>query len=242
VFADRPRVLVTGSRTWPDPARVHAALDTARERWPDMLVVHGACPRGADAMAHAWCLTAGVPVLCWPADWSRYGRAAGMRRNAAMVAEGAVVCLAFIHHNSRGASHCAGLAEAAGIPVRRYTTSPTSDGLIWWSAPSGTVGLVVAAGRVVDCPPYAARWALGADARVLWRRGARTPGVTLAWVPDPPAGSGGGAATSATSATGQVRAGFSCRGCREPAATSATNPRHDHHTGNAPHQPEGESR
>lgn len=120
MITHRPRVLVTGSRTWPDPGVVRNALEAARDRWPDLLVVHGACPRGADAIAHAWCLAAGVPVLCWPADWSRYGRAAGMRRNAAMVAAGATVCLAFIHHASRGATGCADLAERAGIPLRRY--------------------------------------------------------------------------------------------------------------------------
>jgi len=48
------------------------------------------------------------------------GRAAGFQHNAAMVAAGATVCLAFIRNGSRGASHTTALAEAAGIPTRRY--------------------------------------------------------------------------------------------------------------------------
>lgn len=122
--ADLPeRVLVTGSRTWSDVATVHAALTTAASIHPGMVVVHGACPRGADAITDAWCRTHHVPVERWPADWTR-GRSAGPARNAAMVAAGACECLAFIHHDSPGATGCAVLAEQAGIPVRRYRQQP----------------------------------------------------------------------------------------------------------------------
>lgn len=59
----------------------------------------------------------------------------------------------------------------------------TADGIIWHSTPKATVGLVVRDGVVVDCPPYARRWAQGADARALWRAAARR-GVDLEWIPN----------------------------------------------------------
>lgn len=59
----------------------------------------------------------------------------------------------------------------------------TANGLIWCSTRTATVGLIVAVGRVVDCPPYARRWAFGHDARTVWREQART-GADLVWLPD----------------------------------------------------------
>ena len=113
-------MLVTGSRAWTDEAAIAAALRQQRGDGTAVLV-SGACPRGADAMAERLWARWGGQVERHPADWAS-GRDAGMRRNAAMVALGADVCLAFIRDHSPGASHTARLAEQAGIPVRRYTS------------------------------------------------------------------------------------------------------------------------
>lgn len=128
---DKPyRVLVTGSREWPTPDTVWAALNdchvealTTDRR---LVVVHGACPRGADAHAADWCknanqFTDSATEEAHPANWQLEGKRAGFIRNARMVNLGADVCLAFIKDGSRGASHTARLAEEAGIPVRRWT-------------------------------------------------------------------------------------------------------------------------
>lgn len=119
----RPRrLLLTGSRTWTDAWLIASAL----EHWLGALgdhtvLVHGACPTGADAIAHRlWHTQAGLPVETHPADWAAHGRRAGFIRNAAMVRAGADACLAFVVGGSRGASMSANLAERAGIPVQRF--------------------------------------------------------------------------------------------------------------------------
>jgi hypothetical protein len=90
------RLLVTGSRTWHDVRVIEQALAVILDRHPEgVLLVHGACPRGADAIAAAYAArTPGYRTEVHPADWDRYGRAAGYRRNAEMIALGADGCAA----------------------------------------------------------------------------------------------------------------------------------------------------
>jgi hypothetical protein len=100
------RVLITESRTWKDLPTIRGAL---REVWGDgtAVLVSGACPHGADSLAeHVWRQWGGH-VQRHPADWARYGRSAGFRRDTEMVTTGAEICLAFIRDGSAGATHTA---------------------------------------------------------------------------------------------------------------------------------------
>lgn len=125
-----PRILVTGSRAWTDGGLIARALFGAVESLSDregrIVLVHGGA-RGADSIAHQIWLRGFwrqrmIPAdlaqpEVHPADWVRYGRAAGHRRNAEMVALGADICLAFPLGDSPGTRGCVALAEKAGIPV-----------------------------------------------------------------------------------------------------------------------------
>lgn len=136
------RVLVTGSRDWEAWELVCNQLRQLADEHPGLVIVHGACPTGADAAANWWCRyygdRHGATVERHPADWATWGRTAGFRRNAEMVEAGANQCLAFVNacsipachrpqpHGSHGATHCARLAEALGIPTTWHTPWATT--------------------------------------------------------------------------------------------------------------------
>lgn len=77
------RLLIAGSRDWQDETQIRQALEHAH---PTVLI-HGAA-RGADSIAARLAYAMGIEALAFPADWGRYGRAAGPLRNQRMLDEG----------------------------------------------------------------------------------------------------------------------------------------------------------
>ena len=82
------RVLVFGGRTYRDTGLLWAVLDALHARYGVSRVVHGGA-RGADALGASWGRSRCLDVMCFPADWSTFGRGAGHRRNADMLRVGA---------------------------------------------------------------------------------------------------------------------------------------------------------
>lgn len=112
------RILVTGSRSWENELTISRALRAAHYYLPgqNRVLVHGACPRGADAIAdrlvrdlYQW------EIEHRPADWDRFGNAAGPIRNQEMVQSGVDLCLAFWKGRSVGTGITIRLAGEAGV-------------------------------------------------------------------------------------------------------------------------------
>lgn len=120
------RVLITGSRDWEGLAaenRVYRVLDAvqalAYQLGQPLVLVHGDCPTGADQCADRWGRRRepGVTVEPHPADWTKYGKAAGPIRNKIMVELGADMCIGFLKDGSDGTSGTLKLAEHENIPT-----------------------------------------------------------------------------------------------------------------------------
>lgn len=116
---DETRILVCGSRNWDNPHPIREAIRFCVDSIEGKLVViHGAAP-GADRIAGAAAKAKGVDVWEFPADWEKDGKAAGPKRNAAMIAlkPHVVLCFSMTHPVSPGSADTCRRATEAGIPI-----------------------------------------------------------------------------------------------------------------------------
>lgn len=100
-----------------------------------IIVTGGA--RGIDTVANRMAICWGLPTEVYPADWGRYGFAAGPRRNIEM-AEIADGLLAIWDGKSRGTDHMINTAVAKKMDVVQVTPDYKRvengwDGVIIWS-------------------------------------------------------------------------------------------------------------
>src|SRR5258706_16173814 len=117
------KVLVCGDRNWSDSYAVSRELDALKTAYPDLVIIEG-CARGADSMAEDWAAYHGVETHHHPADWEKFGKAAGPIRNREMLTEKPDFVIAF-HSNlpmSKGTKHMVNIARRAGIPTEVYET------------------------------------------------------------------------------------------------------------------------
>jgi Protein of unknown function (DUF2493). len=115
-------VLVCGSRDWAEPEFLWRVLDAHHRAKPITLLIEGEAP-GADTMARQWAEDRGVPFAPYPANWDKFGKAAGPIRNAEMLASGKPqLVIAFAHDldKSRGTRDMVTKARAAGVHIKHY--------------------------------------------------------------------------------------------------------------------------
>jgi hypothetical protein len=111
------KVIIAGSRGVLDDNLVEEAV--RRAGFPITEVVSGTA-RGVDQLGERWAARHGIPVRRFPADWNRYGRSAGIRRNEQMLvyvhaaSEGGAL-IAIWDGRSRGTRHTIEAAARMGV-------------------------------------------------------------------------------------------------------------------------------
>lgn len=111
------KVIVCGGRDFRSPAQVWRELDRLHAEHKFSAFMHGGA-KGVDAFAREWAIRQpSIELFICKADWDRYGRSAGPKRNARMLEWHPDLVVAF--PGGRGTANMVSQAEAAGVKVHR---------------------------------------------------------------------------------------------------------------------------
>ena len=115
------RLLVCGDRNWKD----YSAILNRIENLDPEIIIEGEA-RGADSMARKVAEELDIAILKFPAQWDKYGKAAGPIRNQQMLIEGKPDYVLAFHDDikhSKGTKDMVNRARKTSIPTEVWTHS-----------------------------------------------------------------------------------------------------------------------
>jgi hypothetical protein len=113
---DRLIVIIAGSRRFIGKSAYSLVAEAVVESGFDITEVVSGTARGIDNIGEEWARNNNVPVRQFPAQWGKYGRVAGLKRNEAMAkySEGLI---AIWDGESRGTENMINTAKVNGLQV-----------------------------------------------------------------------------------------------------------------------------
>ena len=109
------KVIIAGSRDLGTQSQVTSAIVNSSWEKEITEIVSGTA-KGVDRMGEEFGRTYNIKVMQFPANWGRYGKSAGYRRNQQM-AEYADVLIAIWDGKSKGTKHMIDIMYRLGKPV-----------------------------------------------------------------------------------------------------------------------------
>jgi hypothetical protein len=109
------KVIIAGGRNFNNYDVLRQNCDKVLSLQEDVEIVSGTA-NGADKLGERYAQEKGLLVKQFPADWEKYGRGAGYKRNEEM-AKYADVLIAFWDGKSRGTKHMIDLAKKYELKV-----------------------------------------------------------------------------------------------------------------------------
>lgn len=124
-MVDTTYCIVCGGRHFDDEELLTKTLDKYyKKKGNGHLKIVSGHASGADVLAEHWAKMHAVPLIVIPADWNKYGRAAGPIRNREML--GFIIresknpeIIAFWDGKSRGTKNMISQGEKVGVNVRK---------------------------------------------------------------------------------------------------------------------------
>jgi hypothetical protein len=112
------KVIIAGGRDFDDFNKLCQVCDEFLQDQNDIEIVSGAC-KGADLLGERYATERNYPIKQFPADWRRYGKSAGLKRNTEMAAY-AHTLIAFWDGESKGTQNMIDLAKQADLKVEVF--------------------------------------------------------------------------------------------------------------------------
>jgi len=110
------KLIVTGGRNFDDKWLFTEKIES---HLPSLVIV-GDCPTGADKFAREWCKSFDVKCTVFKADWKKFGKSAGPRRNEAMIDNNPDATVLAFPTGGPGTKHCIDYAKKNGLEVYIY--------------------------------------------------------------------------------------------------------------------------
>ena len=110
------KVIIAGGRNFNDYENLCQICDKALSKQTEIEIVSGTA-KGADKLGEKYANENGYPIKQFPADWDKYGKSAGYKRNEEM-AKYADALIAFWDGKSKGTKHMIDLAKRYKLKVK----------------------------------------------------------------------------------------------------------------------------
>ena len=110
------KLIIAGSRTFTDYNKLKQICDQFLQDQSNIEIVSGAYYKGADKLGEKYAAEKGLRLTKFPADWKRFGRAAGPKRNKQM-ANYADALIAFWDGKSRGTENMIEISKIKNLII-----------------------------------------------------------------------------------------------------------------------------
>ncbi|MBL4559392.1 MAG: DUF2493 domain-containing protein [Labilibaculum sp.] len=111
------KIIIAGGRNFTDYQKLCKVCDQLLQDQTNIEIISGAYYKGADKLGEQYAKEKGYKITRFPANWNKYGKAAGPKRNEQM-ANYSDALIAFWDGESRGAKNMIQLARSNNLEVK----------------------------------------------------------------------------------------------------------------------------
>lgn len=111
------KIGMIGSRSFANKQLAKLIIDILIKKYSNITLVSGGCKEGADKICEDIFDEYGLPKIIHYADWKKYGKSAGFKRNPLIINDSNIV-IAFWDGKSKGTKNSIDIALSLNKPIK----------------------------------------------------------------------------------------------------------------------------